>query len=202
MLTMEKLDLKKAYPEYYTAGQKPKVVNLEPYYYIMSQGQSTPEAPDFEQAIGHLYTLAYKLKFSSKAGDMDFVVPKLEGFWWVEGDKPFELTPRTEWHWKLMMRMPDFIGKSDFDEAITALVADEKLPADHKLVFEELHEGLCLQVMHLGSYEEEGPSIEKIQRFAAQEGFEVTGKHHEIYLSDPTKTEVSKLKTIIRYSIQ
>jgi len=200
--TMEKLDLKKAYPEYYTAAEKPQIVNLEPYYYLTISGKCAPENPIFEEAIGHLYALAYKVKFSSKANELDFVVPKLEAFWWVEGETPFEKSPRDQWCWKLMLRMPDFIGRTDVGDAQFSLVADDKLPTNHKLQFEEIHEGLSLQILHMGSYEEEWPSIQKLLQFAQREGFEVVGKHHEIYLNDPMRTEKSKLKTILRYSIR
>lgn len=202
MLVMEKLDLKKAYPEYYTATDKPKVVNLEPYYYLTISGKCAPEHPIFEEAIGQLYAVAYKVKFSSKANELDFVVPKLEAFWWVEGETPFEKSPREEWCWQLMIRMPDFIGRTEVASSLQGLMADEKLPADHRIQFEEIHEGLSIQVLHNGSYEEEWPSIQRLLQYAQREGFEVVGKHHEIYLNDPMRTEKSKLKTILRYSIQ
>lgn len=198
----QKLNLQTAYPEYYTAAEKPKVVNLEPYYYLTISGKCAPEHPMFEEAIGQLYALAYKVKFNNKANEMDFVVPKLEAFWWVEGETPFEKSPREQWCWKLMIRMPDFIGGSEVGEALQTLITDKKIPSNHKLQFEEIHEGLCIQILHNGSYEAEWPTIQKLLQYAQREGFEVIGRHHEIYLNDPMKTISSKLKTILRYSIQ
>lgn len=202
IITFQKLDLQKAYPEYYTAAEKPKVVNLEPYYYLTISGKCAPENPIFEEAISRLYALAYKIKFASKANEMDFIVPKLEAFWWVEGETPFEKSPREEWFWQLMIRMPDFIGRQEVATAILELKAKNKLPDNHGLNFEEIHEGLSVQLLHIGSYEDEWPSIQKMLQFAQREGFEVVGKHHEIYLNDPMRTEKSKLKTILRYSIR
>ena len=202
MTILEKLDLRKAYPEYYTACQKPKIVHLEPYHYLTISGKCAPENPMFEESMSQIYALAYKVKFSSKANEMDFVVPKLEAFWWVEGETPFDQTPKDQWCWQLMLRMPDFIGKSEVAFALLGLIADEKLPSSHKLQFEEIHEGLSLQILHIGSYEAEWPSIQKLLQFAQREGFEVVGNHHEIYINDPSKTDVAHLKTILRYSIR
>jgi len=201
-MTIEKLDLAKSYPEYYKATQKPQIVNLEPYHYITSSGISAPEHRLFLDALERLYTLAYAIKFGSKANELDFVVPKMEGFWWVEGDVPFEETPREEWNWKIMFRMPDFIGKTDFESAISNLIDKEKISSDHGLVFEEIHEGLSAQMLHLGSYDNESESLSKLHGFIEKEGFEICGYHHEVYLSDPRKTAEEKLKTILRYAIQ
>ncbi|GHE57087.1 GyrI-like domain-containing protein [Roseivirga thermotolerans] len=202
MLVSEKINLAKTYPEYYTANQKPKIVNLEPYHYLSIQGQSAPESPIFLDAMGQLYSLAYRVKSICKEQDLDFVVPKLEGFWWVEGHSSYENTPRSQWHWKLLLRMPDFVGGSDVKEAMTILINDQKIPENHRLLWEEIHEGLCVQMLHTGSYENEKATVEKLIQFVKREGFDVVGKHHEIYLSDPRKTEESKLRTIIRYAIQ
>ena len=98
--------------------------------------------------------------------------------------------------------MPDFVGGSDVKEAMAILINDQKIPENHRLLWEEIHEGLCVQMLHTGSYENEKATVEKLIQFVKREGFDVVGKHHEIYLSDPRKTEESKLRTIIRYAIQ
>ena len=199
-MIQEKLDLTKAYPEYYKATTKPQVVNIEPLNYLIIQGQSSPEDPRFLSAVEELYGMAYIIKFDCKSKESDFVVPKMEGFWWVEGELPFEETPREEWHWKLTMRMPDFVGDLEFNQAKDALKDKGKQHSRVKL--DEIHEGLSVQILHVGSYEEEGPSLEKLFNYIKQEGFEINGHHHEIYLSDPTKTAHENLKTILRYAVK
>ncbi len=202
MIAIQKLDLAKSYPEYYKAKAKPQIVNLEPYNYITVHGKSAPEAPVFNSAIDQLYGLAYGIKFLCKAKELDFVVPKMEGFWWVEGKQPFEETPREEWHWKIMFRMPDFVGEMEFNDAIQSLLEKGKIESEHGLVFEEIHEGLSAQILHVGSYDDETGTLEKLYAYIAQEGFEVAGRHHEIYISDPRKVSEDRLKTILRYSIR
>lgn len=202
MVATEKLDLTKHYPEYYKAKEKPQLVNLEPYNYITISGVSAPEDPIFTEALEKLYALAYSIKFTCKANDLDFVVPKMEGFWWVDGNLPFEETPRSDWHWKIMFRMPDFVGRSDFEMGLEGLVQKNKISAEHGLVFEEIHEGLSAQILHLGSYDNETESLEKLYAFIEREGFQIAGYHHEIYLSDPRKVAEEKLRTILRYAIK
>ncbi len=202
MVATQKLDLTKHYPEYYKAKDKPQIVNFEPYNYITSSGTSAPEDQLFNEAIEKLYALAYGIKFLCKANELDFVVPKMEAFWWVEGEQAFEETPRGDWHWKIMFRMPDFVANSEYSAALEKLTSNNKLSEDHGLEFEEIHEGLSAQVIHVGSYDNEKVSLEKLFSFIKQEGFEINGYHHEIYLSDPRKVAEEKLRTILRYPIQ
>ncbi|OEK05982.1 hypothetical protein BFP71_07240 [Roseivirga misakiensis] len=201
-MTLEKLNLQQAYPEYYKATTKPKIVNLEPYNYITISGVCAPEDQKFISSVEEIYGLAYHIKFISKANDLDFVVPKMEGFWWVTGELPFEDTPRQDWHWKIMFRMPDFVGKTEFDLALNQLIAAGKATNEHDYVFEEIHEGLSAQVLHIGSYDQEAETLEKLYEFIEREGYQIAGYHHEIYLSDPRKTAKEKLKTILRYAIR
>ncbi|MFY0594135.1 GyrI-like domain-containing protein [Roseivirga sp.] len=202
MMTLEKLNLQKAYPEYYNAVTKAKIVNLEPSNYITLSGICAPEDPKFLKAIEDLYGLAYHIKFISKGNDLDFVVPKMEGFWWVTGDLPFEETARNDWHWKIIFRMPDFVGKSEYNEAINQMIEKGKATNEHDYVFEEIHEGLSAQILHIGSYDNERETLNQLYQFIEREGFKISGYHHEIYLSDPRKTSEEKLKTILRYAIQ
>lgn len=202
MIATQKLDLTKAYPEYYKARQKPQIVNLEPYSYITTSGVSAPEDPIFMESLEKLYALAYAMKFACKEKDLDFIVPKMEGFWWVEGDLPFEETARQDWHWKIMFRMPDFVGRTEYDSALERLIVKHKISGEDELLFEEIHEGLSAQLLHLGSYDNETASLEKLHSFIKEEGFEIAGYHHEIYLSDPRKVSEDKLKTILRYAIR
>ncbi len=198
-MILEKLDLTKAYPEYYKATSKPKMVNIEPLNYLSVKGKSSPEDQKFTSAIEELYAMAYTIKFNCKVHDLDFVVPKMEGFWWVEGDLTFDQTPREEWCWKIVMRMPDFVGDVEYSLACESLRAKNKAHA--RVQIEEIHEGLSAQILHVGSYEEEAATLEKLYTYIEQEGFKINGHHHEIYLSDPLKTAPHKLKTILRYAI-
>lgn len=202
MIAIQKLDLTKNYPEYYKANGKPQIVNLEPYNYITIQGKSSPADQLFLSAIEELYSLAYAIKFLSKAKELDFVVPKMEGFWWVEGDQPFDETPKEDWHWKIMFRMPDFIGEMEYNDSIQNLLEKGKINSDYRLVFEGIHEGLSAQILHIGSYDDEMQTLEKLYAYIKQEGFEIIGRHHEIYLSDPRKVPEERLKTILRYAIR
>lgn len=202
MVASQKLDLTKHYPEYYKAKDKPQIVNFEPYNYITTSGISAPEDSIFMEAIEKLYSLAYGIKFTCKAHDLDFIVPKMEGFWWVDGALSFEDTPRKDWHWKIMFRMPDFVGEMEYRTALEELIEKSKISEQHDLVFEEVHEGLSAQLLHLGSYDNETASLEKLYSFIKQEGFEIAGYHHEIYLSDPRKVAEEKLRTILRYAIR
>jgi hypothetical protein len=150
--------------------------------------------------------VAYGIKFLFKAQDLDFTVPKMEAFWFVEGgaemQKEFANTPRKQWCWKIMIRMPDFVDSDHFDRAVEN--AKHKKPEKEfdKVKFELINEGGCAQILHLGSYEAEAPTIEKIHRFITDNGCEISGYHKEIYLSDPRRTAEEKLKTIIRYSVK
>ncbi|MCE7993864.1 MAG: hypothetical protein HEP71_17890 [Roseivirga sp.] len=199
---MSKLDMTKAYPEYYKAKMIPQVVDLEPYHYLTIEGVSAPEDPLFNSAIEQCYAVAYGVKFICKAQDLDFTVPKMEAFWWVTGDLPYDETPRAEWHWKIMFRMPDFVGDSEFKQAVTVALNKGKLSANHQLKFEQIHEGRSVQIMHIGSYDEEKESLDKLYAFMKEYGLEMNGYHHEIYISDPRKVAVEKLKTILRYAVK
>ena len=205
-MVAEKLDLSKIDGEYYKVGKKPELRQLSPYNYLTIEGQSSPADKLFLSAIETLYAVAYSIKFITKAEDDDFVVPKMEGFWWIAGgvedQEEFENTPQDQWFWKITIRMPDFVTKNHFNRAVET-VKFKKAPANlDRIRFEEINEGKCAQVLHLGSYNEEKPTLEKLFQFIASEGLEIAGYHHEIYLSDPRRTPEEKLKTIIRYAVK
>ena len=133
---------------------------------------------------------------------MDFVIPKMEAFWWVEGEVPLDETPQEEWCWKIMFRMPDYVGQGEFDLIVDQLIEKGKLLSNHRLKFESIHEGKSVQALHVGSYFEEAPTLQKIFDFVEDEGLSIAGHHHEIYISDPRKTSEEKLKTILRYAVK
>lgn len=204
---IEKLNIEKSDPNYYKVGTVPELRDLDPYYYLAVSGKSSPSSPQFFRAIEQLYAVAYNVKFLCKSEDMDFVVPKMEGFWWIDGgleaQHKFTQTPENEWNWKIVIRMPDFVEGDHFYRAVQKVKAKKpKLISDDEVKFELLNEGKCVQVLHLGSYNDEEPTIMKMMAFIQKQGLSITDYHHEIYLSDPRKTPEAKLKTILRYAVK
>jgi len=204
---IEKLDLRKEDPNYYKASKQPVMCDLDSYYYVSISGRCDPHANEFLEAIDKLYLVAYTIKFICKAEDMDFIMPKMEGFWWIDGgleaQHMFAQTPPEEWNWKIVIRMPDFVEGDHFYRAMQKERAkNEDLVLDEEVKFELINEGLSVQGLHIGSYYEEEPTIAKIMEYIQENGLVVSGYHHEIYLSDPRKTPEEKLETILRYAVK
>ncbi|MCC3372629.1 GyrI-like domain-containing protein [Cohnella sp. REN36] len=198
-----KLDLSKADKTYYSATNRPALVHLDALSYLSIADKGAPDGPVFANATEALYTVAYGVKGLCKKENQDFTVPKLEGLWWVESDKYALEVPREEWHWKLLIRMPDFVNRESVDSALANAIAKKKdLEQVHRVVFETLHEGACVQMMHIGPYRTEPDTIEKIHSFMKQHSFVQNGLHHEIYLSDPRKVDPSSMKTILRFPVK
>lgn len=205
--TIDKLDLNKADSNYYSAKKNPEIRDLDSYYYLSISGRCDPQSDVFSQAIDKLYAVAFSLKFICKSEDMDFVMPKMEGFWWIDGgldaQRNFAQTPADQWNWKIVIRMPDFVEGDHYYRAIQKVRAkNPDLLEDNEVKFELINEGLSVQGLHIGSYYEEEPTIMKIMEFINENGFQLAGYHHEIYLSDPRKTPEDKLKTILRYAVK
>lgn len=205
--TIEKLDLQKTDANYYKASKKPELKDLDSYYYLTASGRCSPEAPEFMHAIEKLYAVAYGIKFLCKAQDMDFVVPKMEGFWWIDGgyeaQQKFTETPRDQWNWKIVIRMPDFVEGDHYYRAIQQVkTKNPMLLSDDEIKLELINEGRCVQILHIGSYEDETPNIMKMLEFVKENNLEINGHHHEIYLSDPRRTAPEKLRTILRYAVK
>ena len=201
----EKLDLAKSDKNYYQAPKFPEIRDLDPYYYLTVSGQSSPEHPLFFKAIEQLYSIGYGIKFLLKGEDLDFTVPKMEGFWYIKGGPEnqvnFPITPREEWCWKILIRMPDFVEETHFFRAAeNARVKKGRSFDDVK--YELINEGTCVQMLHLGSYEDEAPTVQRLHSFIAERNLQISNYHHEIYLSDPRRTAPEKLKTIIRYAVK
>ncbi len=204
---IEKLNLEKEDPNYYKVGFEPEMRDLEPYYYLAISGKCSPYDDEFNMAIEKLYAVAYAIKFICKAEDMDFVVPKMEGIWWIDGgleaQKKFTDTPASEWNWRIIIRMPDFVEGDHYYRGVQTVKSKTPgLLADDEVKLELINEGRCVQVLHLGSYETEEPSVMKIIGYVEENELEITGYHHEIYISDPRKTPVERLKTILRYPVK
>lgn len=198
---MEKIDLKKEDPIYYKAKLTPEVCTLNPCKYIFIEGVGAPESNHFQESIPAIYAAAYALKKQSQTLDKDFVVSKMEGQWWVKKDLKFNEVPRDEWHWKILIRIPDFISQEMTSQAFDYIQETKNLSQSNALQYEIINEGTCIQILHHGSYDDEEDSIEKIMALMKEKQMKPNGHHHEIYLSDPRKTPTEKLKTILRYPV-
>jgi hypothetical protein len=165
------------------------------------EGKGEPGDEEFVQAVRALYPLAYGVKKLYKLENRDFAVPSLEGLWWVDGKRPAVEVPRNRWKWKLMIRMPDFVVKTTVESAKTMVAETKKNELILKVAFETMEEGQCVQALHVGLYAGEPTTIASLVRFAAEQKRKIAGLHHEIYLSDPSKTAAEKMKTIIRYPV-
>jgi len=171
----------------------------------MIDGHGDPNAaPEYQEAIEALYAVSYKVKFASKKKlDKDYVVPPLEGLWWAEDMESFtSKRDKSQWDWTMMIMQPEWITHEIVDQAIEQ-AAEKELPALPKLRLETYHEGLCVQIMHHGSYDDEEPTLDKMHHeFIPQNGYKMAGKHHEIYLSDARKVAPEKLKTVLRQPVK
>ena len=199
---MSKLDLLKEYKSYYNAGKNPEIVEFDEANYLTIEGIGEPAGKMFVSKVEALYPLAYGIKKICKEQDKDFGVPKLEGLWWVEGDTPAHKIPRTEWCWKLLIRMPEFVTKELMFSVQPVVAKKKKNELVQKIALEKMTEGKCVQIMHIGPYSTEHKTINELMAFIDANEISVNGLHHEIYLSDPRKNKPDKMKTIIRYPVK
>lgn len=199
---MSKIDLKKEWRELYRpTSKKVTVVDVPAFDFLMVDGRGDPNtAQEYREAVEALYGVAYTLKFMLKRGDagLDYVVMPLQGLWWVENMADFSTARKDEWQWTMMIMQPPPITQLLVEEAIAQAAAKKELPALVKMRFARFHEGLAAQIMYIGPYADEGPTIQNIHQFIADKGGRLHGKHHEIYLSDPRRAAPEKLRTIIR----
>lgn len=205
-------DYKKEYKEFYLPKNKPTIINIPSMNFIAIRGKGNPNEEDgrYRQGLGKLYAVAYTLKMSYKGdhkikGFFEYVVPPLEGFWWQEGSTDIDYQKKEQFSFISLIRIPDFITKEDFHWAIAEATRKKKLDLQ-EVEFFTYEEGLCVQSMHLGSYDDEPKTVAEMDKFALENGYEIdissTRFHHEIYLSDPRKCEPNKLKTVIRHPIR
>ena len=205
-------DFKKEYKEFYLPPAKPVIVIVPKANYIAVRGKGDPndEGGAYQQAIGVLYAVAYTLKMSYKTdhrieGFYDYVVPPLEGFWWQEGIEGIDYRDKSTFCWISVIRLPDFITKADFDWAVQTASKKKKIDCS-TVEFLTIEEGLCVQIMHIGPYDDEPASVALMDKFLAENGYEnditATRLHHEIYLSDARKVAPEKWKTVIRHPIK
>ncbi len=203
---MEKIDFKKRFKKLYNPSAKEVVVaDIPEMNLLMVDGIGDPnKAPEFKEAIEALYSVSYTLKFMLKKGKtaVDYVVMPLEGLWWADDISDFKAGKKERWKWTLMIMQPDFVTNDMVKKAIEEVGKKKELAAIAKIRFETLHEGLSAQIMHIGPYSAEAPTIQKIHDYMKENGYTFAGKHHEIYLSDPRQTAPERLKTVIRQPIR
>jgi hypothetical protein len=203
---MTKVDFKKEFKDLYNPPKEFVIVEVPEMQYLMIDGHGDPNvAKDYQDALEALYALAYKIKFSSKQQlGKDYVVPPLEGLWWAEDMQTFtKERDKSKWDWTMMIMTPDWISGEIFLEALE-MVQKAKNPASlNKVRLGSYLEGLCVQILHIGSYDDEGPVLMQLhQEFLPQNGYVENGKHHEIYLGDPRRVAAEKLKTILRQPVR
>ena len=205
-------DYKKEYKEFYMPNDTPSIVTVPKMNYIAVRGAGDPneEGGEYKQAIGLLYAIAFTIKMSKKGshqieGYFDYVVPPLEGFWWQNGVEGIDYARKTDFNWISVIRLPDFATKEDFDWAIAEATVKKKEDFS-KVEFFSYDEGLCVQCMNVGAYDDEPATVELMHKFAEEQGYvlDITENrlHHEIYLSDARKVVPEKLKTVIRHPIR
>lgn len=205
-------DYKKEYKELYFPKNKPSLVTVPSINYIAVRGQGDPniDMGEYQQAIDLLYNISYTIKMSKKGiyqikGYHDYVVPPLEGFWWQDGVETVDYANKELFQWISVIRLPDFVERSDFDWAIREATKKKKRDFS-KVEFLNYNEGLCVQCMHIGPYDDEPATIELMQDYMDSQGYtlDITDQrlHHEIYLSDPRKTLPEKMRTVIRHPVK
>ena len=201
---MAKRDLKSELrPLYFPSPKEPVLVDVPRLSFLMIDGKGDPTSGEmFQSALGSLYGLAYTLKFMLKKKRLDFTVMPLEALWWTEGRESFDADHRGDWLWTAMIAVPEGLKRAELRQAATEASA-KKPEIDYAAVrLESWKEGRCAQILHVGPYAAERPTIERLHTFLSAEGYISHGKHHEIYLGDPRRTAPEKLKTVVRQPVR
>lgn len=203
MAAAKKLDLQKDFKSDYTATKKPAIARIRRARYLAIGGRGEPGGDMFQKQLAALYTVAYTIKMAKKAAGRDFRVMMLEGLWWPSSSKSASEHDHN-WSWKLMVRVPTFVGARDLKAAIAGIVEEGKAKAFPiaKVSLDDFAEGKCIQVLHVGAFENEPDTILKMHEFAESQGLHLHGKHHEIYMSDPRRVKPDRAKTILRYPVK
>ncbi len=205
-------DYKKEYKEFYLPKNKPGIVTIPPMNFIAVRGTGDPNVDGgaYKQSIGLLYGIAFTIKMSKRGsrqmeGYFDYVVPPLEGLWWQSGTESIDYSRKEDFQWISMIRLPEFVTKKDFEWVVSE--AGAKKNTDYsKVEFFTYDEGLCVQCMHIGHYDDEPATIASMDAFAGEQGYALdmdeNRRHHEIYLSDARRCKPENLKTVIRHPIR
>ena len=201
MRNKAKLDLYKEFKSEYITPKQPVFVVVGPAKYLSITGWGAPGGECFRTHSSALYAVAFTLKMAEKFAGHDYKVCHLEGQWWGENGSDFRKYQPREWRWRLLIRVPAFINQGDVDAAIKAVLEKRKAALANEVKLEELTEGRCVQMLHVGPYPEEKATIEKMNALAEGSGVQLRGPHHEIYLSDPNRVPAQRLRTILRYPV-
>jgi hypothetical protein len=199
-----KVDFKKALKHLYNP---PKgvfhIVEVPAMNFLMLDGKGDPNtSEDYQQAVEGLYTISYGIKFSLKPQGFDHIVPPLEGLWWMENMDDFTLANKASWEWTMMIMQPEWVAGESVDKVIHDAIKKKKLPSLGKIRFGRYLEGISVQYLYTGAYENEAPMIAEMHKYVKNNGYQTHGKHHEIYLGDPRKISPEKLQTILRQPIR
>jgi hypothetical protein len=199
-----KVDLKRELPELYSAARRPGLVEVPELAFLMIDGHGDPNtASEYAQAVEAIYTVAYTTKFILKRArdGIDFGVMPLEGLWWTPDMATFTTDDKSAWDWTMMIAQPEQVTPEVVEQARAKAAGKKALAAIDRVRLERFSEGRAAQVMHIGPYTTEGPTIQRLHAFIAEQGCERAGKHHEIYLSDPRRSAPEKVKTIVRQPV-
>lgn len=199
-----KIDYKITLKSYYNPNIKSfHFLELPAMQFLAIDGKGDPNVDSsYQQAVEALYGMSYGIKFELKSQGFDYVVPPLEGLWWMNDMNEFTRANKSEWLWTMMIMQPERVTKEVVDKVRMKVAKKQDNPAIQKIRLETIHEGLAVQTMYVGAYDDEAPVIADMHRFISENGFHLVGKHHEIYLGDPRKTPPGKLKTILRQPVQ
>jgi hypothetical protein len=204
--SMKKIDLKKELAPYYKQRRGLiSVVDVPAFNFLMIDGKGDPnKTPSFSEAVETLYSISYTLKFMLKMDKKlyDYPVMALEGLWWSKDMASFTSGERDAWEWTIMILQPDFVTRKMYEEAVEKVRKKKTLPALGKERLDCFEEGLSIQILHVGPYSAEGPTIEALHHYAQEHGYALRGKHHEIYFGDPRKGNPENLKTLLRQPVQ
>jgi hypothetical protein len=209
-MIMEKLNMTKTYKTYYSAKNKPELVAVKPAQFISIAGKGDPSEQAYANHLQALYAVAYTIKFMCKDLGKDFVVAKLEGLWSFDESKYKGLSitdsaakvPRSEWLYRMLLRLPDFVSKRMLAEAIQTVLAKKQLSLAKQVEWFEMNEGKVVQMLHKGPFNTEPETLLQMQQFIQTHNLKRNGLHHEIYLSDVNKTPPEKLRTILREPVK
>ncbi len=202
---MSKVDLKKDLKHLYNpSAQEVSVVDVPPMNFLMIDGAGDPNVSlEYQQAMEALFSLSYALKFRvKKSNGVDYAVMPLEGLWWTDDPGQFSMSNKGIWKWTAMIMQPEYVTGQLFAAALAEARRKKDLVALDRVRFESCHEGLSAQIMHIGPYAAEEPTIARLHSFIRENGYELNGKHHEIYLSDPRRTAPEKLRTVLRQPVR
>lgn len=199
---MEKIDLKKELRHLFNPSKdEVQIVDVPGFNFLMIDGTGDPNtSKEFQTDVELLYGISYTIKFDMKKTGKDYIVMPLEGLWWADDLNSFAEGKKENWKWTVMIMQPSFIGKEEINSGIEKFALKKKIDIS-RVRIEKYTEGLSVQLMHMGTYANEGPSIRKLHNYMEEHGYAFNGKHHEIYLSDPKKTKPDKMKTILRQGV-